>query len=163
MKRILTVIAGITVLFYLAAGIVCAEERAPAFTLQDQYDKMISLRQYEGHIVVLIASDKEGSAQNKAWAKAIREHYADRVIVQGIADVSSVPFFMKGVIRNDFKRDGESILLDWKGEVFKAFGFTKSVANIVLIDRDGVIRHRTSGSADPHAVEELFKKIDALK
>jgi peroxiredoxin len=139
-----------------------AGERAPGFTLQDQYEKTVSLRQYEGHIVVLIASDKEGSSQNAAWTKAIREKYADHVVVQGIADVSSVPFFLKGKIRNDFKKDGDCILLDWKGQVFKAYDLKKGVSNVILIDKDGMIRHWSSGPASPEAVQELFKKIDAV-
>jgi len=138
------------------------EEKAMEFTLQDQYDKTVILRQYEGSVVVLLASDKEGSPQNAAWIKAIRDKYASRVAIQGIADVSSVPFFLKGKIRNDFKKDGNSILLDWKGAVFRSYGFKKAVSNIVLIDGRGVIRHRSSGSASPEAVQELFKKIDAL-
>jgi len=138
------------------------EEKAMEFALQDQYDKTVILRQYEGSVVVLLASDKEGSSQNAAWIKAIRDKYASRVAIQGIADVSSVPFFLKGKIRNDFKKDGNSILLDWKGAVFRSYGFKKAVSNIVLIDGRGVIRHRSSGSASPEAVQELFKKIDAL-
>jgi peroxiredoxin len=136
-------------------------EKAIEFTLQDQYEKTVSLKLYEGRIVVLIASDKEGKAQNSAWAKAIRDKYADRVSVQGVADVSSVPFFLKGKIRSDFKKDPESILLDWKGEVFKAYDITKGVSNVILIDRQGMIRHRTSGPAFPEAVQALFMKIDA--
>jgi len=136
-------------------------EKAPEFTLRDQYEKTVSLKQYEGRIVVLIASDKEGKAQNSAWTKAIRDKYADRVAVQGVADVSSVPFFLKGKIRSDFKKDPESILLDWKGEVFKAYDVTKGVSNVILIDRQGMVRHQTSGSASPEAVQELFKNIDA--
>jgi len=137
--------------------------KAPEFTLQDQYEKTVSLKQYEGRIVVLIASDKEGKAQNAAWIKAIRDRYADKVAIQGIADVSSVPFFLKGKIRNDFKKDGDSILLDWKGEVFKTYGLTKGVSNVILIDKDGIVRHWSTGSASPEAVQELFKKIDDLK
>ena len=136
-------------------------EKAIEFTLQDQYEKTVSLKQYEGRIVVLIASDKEGKAQNSVWAKAIRDKYADRVVVQGIADVSSVPFFLKGKIRSDFKKDPESILLDWKGEVFKAYDITTGVSNVILIDKYGMIRNRSTGSASPEAVQELFKKIDA--
>jgi predicted transcriptional regulator len=136
--------------------------RALEFTLQDQYEKTVSLRQYEGQVVVLIASDKEGSSQNAVWTKTIREKYADHVVVQGLADVSSVPFFLKGKIRNDFKKDGDSILLDWKGEVFKAYGLKKGVSNVILIDKDGRVRHWSAGKASPEAVQELFKKIDAL-
>jgi predicted transcriptional regulator len=138
-------------------------DKATEFTLQDQYEKTVSLKQYEGRIVVLIASDKEGKAQNAAWFKAIRNEYADRIVVQGIADVSSVPFFLKGKIRSDFKKDVDSILLDWKGEVFKAYGLTKGVSNVILVGNDGMVRHRTSGQASPDAVQELFKKIEAVE
>jgi peroxiredoxin len=138
-------------------------EKAMEFTLQDQYEKSVSLRQFEGRVVVLLASDREGSSQNAAWIKAIRDNYADRVAVQGIADVSTVPFFLKGRIRDEFKKSEASILLDWEGDVFRSYGFAKFVANVLLIDRHGVIRHRSSGQAAPAVIQELFKKIDALK
>lgn len=162
MRRFLLIV----ILFILQAASANAEnqiaEKAMEFTLQDQYDKTVILRQYEGQVVVLLASDKEGSSQNAAWIKAIKDKYANRVAVQGIADVSSVPFFLKGKIRNDFRKAGDSSLLDWKGEVFRSYGFAKTVSNIVLIDGRGVIRHRSSGSASPEAIQELFKKIDTL-
>lgn len=162
MKHVLLIV----VIFILQVAGANAENtiggKAPEFTLQDQYDKTASLKQYEGRIVVLIASDKEGKAQNAAWTKTIKEKYADRVVVQGVADVSSVPFFLKGKIRNDFKKDPDSILLDWQGEVFKAYDLTKGVSNVILIDKDGMIRHRSPGPASPEAVQELYKKIDAL-
>jgi len=137
-------------------------EKAADFTLQDQYEKTVSLKHFEGRTVVLIASDKEGKVQNSAWTNAIKDKYADRVAIQGVADVSSAPFFLKGKIRSDFKKDGDSILLDWKGEVFRSYGLTKGAANVILIDKDGMIRHRTSGPASFEAVQELFKKIEAL-
>lgn len=137
-------------------------EKATEFILQDQYEKTVILRQYEGRVVVLLGSDKEGSSQNAAWIKVIKDKYSDRVLVQGIANLSSVPFFLKTKIRNDLRKDGESILLDWKGEVFRSYGFVKDVSNIVLIDGRGVIRHRSAGSASSEAVHELFRKIDIL-
>jgi len=162
MKRFMLVVMVIILQLSSVSAQNAVGEKAPEFTLQDQYEKTVSLKQYEGRIVVLIASDKEGKAQNAAWTKAVKDKYTDQVVVQGIADVSSVPFFLKGKIRSDFKKDPDSILLDWKGEVFKAYGLTKGVSNVILIDKDGMIRHRTSGSASPEVVQELFKKIEVL-
>jgi peroxiredoxin len=137
--------------------------RAPEFSLQDQYDKTVVLRQFEDRIVVLIASDKEGSVQNPQWKKAISEKYGDNIVILGIADVRSVPFFLKGKIRNDFKKDEGNILLDWKGEVFTAYGLAKGVSNIVVIDRHGFVRYRHAGGAAPDAVRRLFQEIDKLE
>jgi len=163
MKRILLIVTMVSLQLAGTQAENAIGEKAPDFTLQDQYEKTVSLRQYDGRIIVLIASDKEGKAQNAGWTKAIKEKYANRVTVQGIADVSSAPFFLKGKIRNDFKKDGDSILLDWKGEVFRTYGLTKVVSNVIFIDKDGMIRHRSSGTASPEAVQELFKKIEASK
>jgi len=163
MKRFMLIVMMIILQLSSASAQNAVGEKATEFTLQDQYEKTVNLPQYDGRVVVLIASDKEGSSQNAAWSKAIKDNYSDRVVTQGIADVSSVPFFLKGKVRNDFKKDGDSILLDWKGEVFKTYGLTKGVSNVILIDRDGMIRHRSAGSASPEAVQELFKKIDSLK
>ena len=162
MKRFLLII---TMLILQTAGASAENaigEKSTEFTLQDQYEKTVSLKHFEGRIVVLIASDNEGKAQNAGWTKAIRDKYADRVAIQGVADVSSVPFFLKGKIRSDFKKDGDSILLDWKGEVFRSYGLTKGAANVILIDKDAMIRHRTSGPASSEAAQELFRKIEAL-
>jgi len=137
--------------------------KAPVFSLQDQYDKTVSLGQFAGHTVILIASDKEGSLQNPAWRKAIKDKYADQVVIQGIANVSTVPFFLKGKIRNDFKKNGESILLDWKGEVFRSYDLKPKAANVVLIDGSGMIRFLHAGPADPDAQKRLIEKIDQLE
>jgi predicted transcriptional regulator len=132
----------------------------PGFTLQDQFDRTVSLRQFAGRVVVLIASDKEGSGHNAAWIRAIKDKYAERVVIQGIADVSSVPFFLKAKIRSDFRKDGASILLDWKGGVFRAYGFAKAVSNIVVIDKSGAVRYLHAGSAEPAAIAEAFRALD---
>ena len=163
MKRFLLIITMIILQTAGANAENAVNEKAADFTLQDQYEKTVSLKHFEGRIVVLIASDKEGSSQNASWTKAIKDKYADRVAIQGIADVSSVPFFLKGKIRGDFKKDGDSILLDWKGEVFRSYGLAKGASNVILIDKDGMIRHRSSGPASAEAVQELFKEIDVLK
>lgn len=136
---------------------------APDFALQDQYDRPFTLRQYEGRVVVFLASDKEGSTQNQPWEKAISERYGNGVSVYGIADVRSVPFFLKGRIKSDFKKNKDGILLDWKGDVFKAYGLAEKVSNVILIDKYGVVRYVYSGAATEKAVERLFSVIDKLR
>jgi len=136
--------------------------RFPEFVLQDQYDKQVATRQWEGRTVILIASDKEGSEQNPAWVKAIRERYGERIVLQGIADVRSVPFFLKNRIKKKFQKDRESILLDWDGVVFTSCGLKKNAPNIILIDKSGMMRHIHSGFAEPAAMARLFAEADKL-
>ncbi len=137
-------------------------DKAPDFSLPDQRDHLVTLSTFEGKVVILVASDKEGMKQNPAWRKGIVDRYGDRVVRQGVADVRKVPFFLKGSYKRDFQKDPESIILDWKGDIFKTYGFAENVSNIVLIDKNGFIRYRHSGDADPGAIDELFREIDRV-
>lgn len=134
--------------------------KAPEFSLLDQRDKMVTPDQFIGKPVVLVASDKEGMKQNPAWRKALAERYGGSIIAQGVADVRKVPFFLKGSYKRDFQKDPDSIILDWEGAIFTAYGFAENVANIVLIDREGIVRYVYSGSADKDAIERLFREIE---
>ena len=136
--------------------------KAPEFSLLDQYDKPYNIRQGEGGIVVLLASDKEGEPQNALWRSAIGERYRDKIFMIGIADVRTVPFFLKSRIKNNFRKDNARILLDWTGEVFKNYVLASHASNIVLIDTKGMVRHVTSGEATTDARESLFREIDKL-
>ena len=136
--------------------------KAPEFSLLDQYDKPYNIRQGEGSIVVLLASDKEGEPQNALWRSAIEERYRDKIFLIGIADVRTVPFFLKSRIKNNFRKDNARILLDWTGEVFTNYVLAKHASNIVLIDKKGRVRYVTSGEVTIVARETLFKEIDKL-
>jgi hypothetical protein len=136
--------------------------KAPEFFLMDQFDKPVSIRQLEGNIVVLIASDKEGSMQNDAWKDAILGKFKGKVLPLGVADLRSVPFFLKSRIKKDFQKHPDSVLLDWDGVVFIAYLLTKKVSNVILIDRNGRVRYLYAGPIETGARDRLFREIEAL-
>ncbi len=135
----------------------------PEFTLQDQFGTTFTLKQFRGSILVLIASDKEGSEQKGPWRKALIDRYKDGIVIVGVADLRTVPFFLKGSIKSGFKKDPASILMDWKAEVFTALELKKNVSNIVVIDQKGNLRYLTSGAGTDGAIAKLFAEIDGLK
>lgn len=136
--------------------------KAPDFALHDQYGTLFTLRQLEGHLVILIASNREGLEHNRRWGRAIREKYQDRVHILGVADTRGIPSIMENMARKFFKDEEISILLDWKGYVFDAYGLSNEVSNIVLIDRKGFIRYIYAGEASKKAIETLFHEVEAL-
>ncbi len=160
MKKSILII--FVVLLSAAAGAESAliNAKAPAFSLLDQNDHEINLRQLEGKVVVLIASDKDGLKQNPAWRKALTERYGERIFIQGVADLRKVPFFLKASFKREFQKEPHSIILDWKGEIFKSYGLAENFANIILIDKKGYVRYLHSGSAEQGAVNALFREID---
>jgi peroxiredoxin len=136
--------------------------KAPEFILLDQHSKSYNVRQDEGKIIILLVSDKKGSEQNKAWVERIEKKYKDKVPIVGIADIRGVPRAFDFLVKREFKDKPVSILLDWNGNVFTSYGLVQKVANIVLIDRKGFVRHIHSGEATADACESLFKEIDKL-
>lgn len=136
--------------------------KAPDFALHDQYGILFTLRQLEGHLVILIASNMEALDHNRQWGKAIREQYLDRVYILGVADTRGIPSIMESMVRKFFKDEEISILLDWKGHVFDTCGLSAGVSNIVLIDRKGFIRCIYAGEASKKAIESLFHEVNAL-
>lgn len=136
--------------------------KAPDFALHDQYGTLLTLRQLEGHIVVLIASNMDGLDHNRRWGRAIREKYQDRVYILGVADTRGIPSMMENVVKKYFKDEEISVLLDWKGYVFDTNRLSNGISNIVLIDRKGFIRYVYAGEASKKAIEALFHDIDVL-
>ncbi len=144
------------------AGSSLVQEKAPDFRLADQFDRFYSRESFSGTPLVLIASDKEGREQNRQWRDLISNRYGSRVFMIGVADLRKVPFFLKGFIKRDLQKDRSSIMLDWKGELFTAYGLAQHVSNIIVIDRKGYVRYLRSGGTDPDAVDDLFRQIDGV-
>ena len=134
--------------------------KAPDFLLKDQHGRTFNLRELEGQLVVIIARNKKGESQNHLWNIKIREKYGDRITILGVADLRSVPFFMKDKIKENFKKYKNSILLDWDGKVADAYGFNENISNIILIDKKGYIRFIYSGNITEKAVDSLFRAIN---
>ncbi len=137
--------------------------QAPGFSLHDQYDLLYDLQQDRGKVLVLLASDGEGAKHNRQWVDAIKERYQDRIPIIGIADTRKVPFFMKGTVKDRFKKSPAHILLDWDGIVFTSYGLAPNISNIVLIDKQGIVRWLHAGEATQEACGALFREIDKLE
>ena len=95
----------------VGAPAVLAEERSPAlaFSLQDQFDRTYTEKNWPGKILVLIVSDRKGSQFNGAWqaaiAGALKPPASSQVQFVGVADVHSVPGFMHGLVKRYFPQD----------------------------------------------------------
>jgi predicted transcriptional regulator len=136
--------------------------KAPEFRLYDQYGRAYDLRQREGRTIVLLASDGEGSKHNREWVDAIKGRYQGRITIVGVADTRGVPYLFRGLVKREFKKSPAPVLLDWNGTVFTSYGLVPNVSNIVLIDRNGIVRYIIAGEATPEARNRLFREIDKL-
>ena len=138
-------------------------EKASEFSLEDQNGNVYSLEFPQEKIVIVVIGDKDSADQIEGWLRPLYERYGKRLEIYGIADLSAVPSFGRGVARAIIRqKTSYSVMLDWNGAVSRRYGFERKKANIFVIDRDGTIVARQTGAADAEKLSAVFREIDAL-
>ncbi len=106
-------------------------------------------------------SDRAGSEQLKTWIRSLYERYGSRIDIDGVAEVSTVPKPLHGVVHALFrKRLTHSVMLDWHGSVVKRLEYEPGAANIYVIDRRGTILKQITGPVNAVSEQELVRIID---
>lgn len=145
-----------------ASGAPKPPAKAPALLeLRDQYNTPQRLAFPATHVVILAIADERGSAQVNDWLAPLTRRYAERVRFCGLADVSNVPAVLRGTVRKRFRETRKyPVMMDWSGRARAQFGAEREVANILLLDRRGVIVERFAGRADDRALARLCDALD---
>lgn len=138
-------------------------ETAPTFELQDQFDNAVSFRFPRSTPTVLTVADRAGSKQVDGWVTVLIKHFPKGLVVEGLADLSEAPGWLRGSIRKQFRADlPHPVMLDWQGRVARSFRYVAGSVNVYLIDRGGRIIHWTHGPAEAKALDELIAKTRAI-
>jgi hypothetical protein len=108
-------------------------------------------------------ADKKGSEGIEGWAHPLAERFGDQIEIAGLADVSSVPGALRGLVRSKFKKAIQyPVMLDWDGDATQSFKYTRGKANVYLIAPDGRVLEHMYGEADAAAVNRLADQIKSL-
>jgi hypothetical protein len=166
MKRVLET-AFLTIFTVCLQGGATIGSPAPDLVLKDQYDNDVRLNGFRGETVLLVCGDRNGSEFTGAWAGAVREKFdSTRVRIVHIANLQAVPVFIRGFVKRRFvepNADGRpksSVVLDWGGDLPRVFGFREGLANVYLIDRNGVFQFTHAGKGTAEEVAGLLTAID---
>ncbi|MBK9316674.1 MAG: redoxin domain-containing protein [Acidobacteria bacterium] len=136
---------------------------AAGFELKDQYDKLEKFHFPNNKVTVLTFGDRKGSGQIESWVRPIWDRYQDRIDQKGIAVLTSVPSFARGLVRKIFRSNVKyPVLLDWKGDVSRAYRYQGGSANLYVIDKSGRIMLKLTGEADERQLNRVFSQIDRL-
>ena len=131
------------------------------FELKDQYDKSHEVKFPSSKVVVLIFGDRKGAKQIGGWAEPLYERYGGKIYVFGIAQLSGVPGFARGLVRLLLKRQTSySVMLDWSGSVSEDYGCEKGIANVFVIGKNGRLLNKHTGPADQNTLDALYQEID---
>ena len=145
------------------------ESQLVDFELKDQFKRVHRRADIAGDIVLLVGSDKNGSAFTAAWTdpayEALKDHpNYERISQLPHADLRGVPFFAKGFVRGAFPEDPDQwVLMDWKGTLAEAYEFTPDSCNLLVFAPDGTLVHRVAGQEpDDEALRSLIAILRKL-
>jgi hypothetical protein len=132
-----------------------------SFVLKDQYGKQASVGTPTSGWTVIVYGDREGSNYESNWTKGLKTIPNCRIVYA--ANLHSVPFFMKGTVTGKFVGPKKGpVLLDWEGQIGRAFGHTPSVANVYAFDPSGKMRARDSGKGNESELQRFITVLTTL-
>ncbi|MFZ0826034.1 MAG: hypothetical protein WAO02_01295 [Verrucomicrobiia bacterium] len=138
-----------------------AAPAAAAFELRDQYETLHMISFPTTNVTVMTVADRKGSEQIGGWIAPLKERYAGRIAIAGIADMSQVPGLLRSMVQARFrKRYTYPVMLDWDGLVARGFHYQKDQANVFVIDGNGRVTGQFTGATNAVALKALFTRVD---
>lgn len=137
------------------------QTKATNFGLKDQNDRYVEVNFPSDRPVVLIFGDRKGAGQIDGWSKPLYDAYSDKAYIFGIASLSGVPSYARGLVRRLIKRQTSySVLLDWGGKVADSFGYEKNKALVVVVSKDGSVIASRNGAVTDYGLKAIKSDID---
>lgn len=137
--------------------------QAPVFTLKDQFKKEHRYHFPRPKVSVLILADYVGSEQLEEWVRPIYDRYQDRVALDGVAELSTVPRFARGMVRAFLRGQLDyPVMLDWSGDVTTRYRYQPGEANLFVIDPTGRIRLKVIGGVSHTKLQRVLITLGGL-
>jgi hypothetical protein len=154
----------ISVLFMIGIQLLAngIGQKLPTFIMEDQYSNEIQSTSYKGKHLLLFIADRAGSKLTPNFTKILEPKYRGKATFIAVANVSSVPFFLKGFIRGKFKENySYTVLMDWKGLLWEHFSCKDDVTTVVHIDQNGLAKFKVSGTGTDKELDQIQSYLEA--
>lgn len=158
------------ILIITAAALICAVssayaldsgEKAPAFKLSDQFGKVWDSAALKNNVVVLIAANKESGRDMDPWVSKIKAKYLNKVQLIGLMDLHSIPGIARGIARSRIRKEtSEPLMLDFGGEVSKAYQVNSKSPVVVVIDKDWTVKAVSNSEYSDKSFNIIANAID---
>ncbi len=167
------VLGGISGVVGGAGAVPAVGNAAPADARVEDVDgRSLTVASLAGRPAVVVYEDKDSRAANaarKAELTRIRkeEPALARVQVVAVADVSAYDFWpaksaARDAIREEQKKAGFTIWLDWTARFRDKLDLTKGASNVVLLDRKGRVAFAAAGPLGTTSRQVLHAAMRAV-
>ncbi|MDF7824944.1 hypothetical protein P4B35_13050 [Pontiellaceae bacterium B12227] len=133
------------------------------FELSDQYKKKLPQSFPKDKVSIFALADRKGSDQLENWITPFYKRYQARVDICGVANMKGLPKMMRPMLRSIFRKSIEyPVMMDWTGAVCESLTYQKGVADIFVVNRNGLVVHRINGEANEEKLQACYAVIDRL-
>ena len=144
-------------------GMISVGSPVPTFTIEDQYEKEWKKSNYTGKPALYVLCDRDAYDYVENWTKELVPKYKSQLHFIPVADVRTVPGFLKGYIRGRFKDEFTyPVLMDWDGVLIKGLNMKEAHPTLILTNDAGVVTYRAWGKGSKDEVARLEKKVKEL-
>jgi hypothetical protein len=138
-------------------------KKAYNFTLRDQHDNTHYWTSFKGKPTIIILSDRAGSDFVDNWVKPLQKSLGSKVKFVPVAEVSSAPGFVHGLIRSGIRdKYNYPLYLDWDGDTYKYYQCKAEVPNLYFVGSDEKIAITTSGKGTKNEVSAFIENVEKL-
>lgn len=133
---------------------------APAFSLDDHRGKTHDYRFPRPLATVLCFGDMVSAYQLASWIEPLYLKFRDQIDIIGIAAFRGVPDIFRELVRTSIEKlSPKEVLIDWDGEVSRAYGLTFGQCRVVVVAPDGMVVQAVNGTATPDTFRQVTDSI----
>lgn len=142
---------------------------APEFSCESSSGPTRHLADYLGRAVVIVYEDRDSNRQNEALKRELAERIRGQglereVAVVPVANLSGFNFwpamgFARDAVLDIARRQGSEVLMDWSGEMARAYRFRAAMSYALVLDRHGRVLFRHAGTLQSGARSRFFNAM----
>lgn len=147
-------------------------KKAPSFKVKSGDGKVLTPDKLKGKILVIFYETKEVVEKNRALKKALNElardprFPSDVSLGMPIVNCSGAfwPFtrIWRSKLKENSKKEGLTIYGDWDGKMFTDYKMKNHESNVLVIDKNGIIRYSKAGKIDSKGITEIKDMLRKL-
>ena len=133
--------------------------------LQDLDDKKVSLSTFKGNVLVMSGGGQAAIPDAQKWGVDLEKACASAgAKFTGFAPITNLPSFVpKNLVKDQMRKGGGPILIDWEGGPAKALGFSNpNVVNVWVIDKQGILRYQLVEKFSDEALSKVMEQVKKL-
>lgn len=145
---------------------------APAFSIASGDDKVVNRDTFKNRLLIIIYETKDNVEDNRKFKTelgallASSDTLKNSSTVLPVINCSSafwpVSAIWKGNLMRNSEKEKITIYGDWDGKMFSSYKFKDKASNVVIVDKDGIIRYFHTGVMDDDDIREARNVIVSL-